>query len=77
MIYANTFPQPPPKFGNILRWKLKLGPREEHPPELTGVSAEKLTAIAPDLKAIQAPNPEHLQVTWIGHSTFLIQQHLD
>jgi N-acyl-phosphatidylethanolamine-hydrolysing phospholipase D len=73
MIYTNTFPQPPPKFAGILRWKLKLGPREEDPAQVTGASTEKLTPITPDLKAIHAPNPEQIQVTWIGHSTFLIQ----
>ena len=73
MIYSNTFPQPPPKFGNILRWKLKLGPREELAPELTSMASEKLTTMVPDLKVIHAPNPEQIQVTWIGHSTFLIQ----
>ena len=73
MIYQNTFPQPPPRFGKILRWKLKLGPREENQSDLTGVTTEKWAAAAPDLKAIHEPNPEHIQVTWIGHSTFLIQ----
>ena len=73
MIYQNTFPQPPPNFGNILRWKLKLGPREENQSDFTGVTMEKLVAAKPDLKTIHQPNPEQIQVTWIGHSTFLIQ----
>lgn len=27
----------------------------------------------PDLNLIHHPNPDHLQVTWIGHATFLLQ----
>jgi N-acyl-phosphatidylethanolamine-hydrolysing phospholipase D len=40
---------------------------------LTGITREKWLAVKPDLKAIHEPNPEQIQVTWIGHSTFLIQ----
>lgn len=73
MVYRNTFPQPPPGLGKILRWKLKLGPREEEHADLNGVTLEALVPVQPNLEAIRKPNPEKIQVTWIGHSTFLIQ----
>jgi N-acyl-phosphatidylethanolamine-hydrolysing phospholipase D len=73
MIYKNTFPRSPPRWDQILRWKLHLGPREENQSVLTLDPPEKWLPIKPNLKAIHEPNPEKIQVTWIGHSTFLIQ----
>jgi N-acyl-phosphatidylethanolamine-hydrolysing phospholipase D len=73
MIYRNTFLQPAPRFGKILRWKLKLGPPEEKRPAIKLDEAATLTSVPPDLEAIRHPDPEQIQVTWIGHSSFLIQ----
>lgn len=57
----------------MLRWKLGWGPREARPPVPNDFPAEKLSPVPPDLKRIQEPDPERIQLTWIGHSTFLIQ----
>jgi len=42
------------------------------PPELLPQEYRPET-VAPDLKSIHAPDPERIQLTWIGHSSFLIQ----
>jgi len=60
-------------YVNVIRWKLGFGQKE-----VPAVPAEELvtfkTAIVkPDSKRISKPNPRKIQITWIGHSTFLIQ----
>ena len=74
MIYKNTVPQPAIGFPKILRWKFGFGPREEPGPVLPRAEASRWDNQRPDGKRIQEPDPERIQVTWIGHSTFLIQE---
>ena len=61
------------RFGEFLKWRFGMGPDEkpvipsEDVPEYTPAYATV------DMARIQAPDPKTLQITWIGHSTFLIQ----
>ncbi len=69
--YANTYPHPGIGFGKILRWKLGLGPEEAY---ATSDVAEP--PYVPQFSTpgnLGQPVADRLQVTWIGHSTFLIQ----
>ena len=75
LIYQNTYNPPGIGFSKILRWKFGFGPREQPLPVLDGVAAPPPTRHAPDLAGIHKPDPEVIQATWIGHSTFLIQYH--
>ena len=73
MVYQNTHNPPGIGFSKILRWKLGFGPREQPRPVLVGADAPPPARQAPDLAAIHLPDPGTIQVTWIGHSTFLLQ----
>lgn len=61
-----------PSFGAVLKWKLGFGPREA--PPLTNPRAHDPAArVKPDLARIHRPDPGRIQLTWIGHATWLIQ----
>lgn len=65
-------PQPSRLLG-LLRWQLGLGPKEEPalPPE--AVPPYRPEVLPPDLNHLNSPDPGRIQVTWIGHATFLLQ----
>ncbi len=61
------------RFLDFLRWRLGLGPKED--PDLPG---GETTPFEPrsrpaDLNALNHADPHTLQVTWVGHATFLVQ----
>ncbi len=60
------------RFLDFLRWRLGLGPREEAAWSADG-SAYCPRVRAPNLNHLHHPDPARLTVTWIGHSTFLVQ----
>jgi N-acyl-phosphatidylethanolamine-hydrolysing phospholipase D len=68
-IYYNT----EPGLADYLRWKLGRTPDEE--PAIT--DAQRIPyvpdVVAPDYQRIDHPDPDKIQITWIGHATFLIQ----
>lgn len=68
-------PDAPPLAGfrDLLKWQLGRGPAEEPPvpPEMVNNSLPRV--VAPDTAHIAAPDPEVVQLTWIGHSSFLLQ----
>jgi N-acyl-phosphatidylethanolamine-hydrolysing phospholipase D len=60
-------------FSDFLRWQLKLGPKEIPP-----ISSEEVPNYRPEIaqaaiSQIKQPDSNQIQITWIGHSTFLIQ----
>jgi N-acyl-phosphatidylethanolamine-hydrolysing phospholipase D len=60
-------------FGAFLRWQLGLGPKENPPLPPEEVPSFKPASTPPDLNRINHPDPDQIQITWLGHSTFLIQ----
>jgi N-acyl-phosphatidylethanolamine-hydrolysing phospholipase D len=60
-------------FGDVLRWKFGGGPKEEPPIPHDRIPVYRPERVAPDLDRIAHGDPETIQVTWIGHSSFLIQ----
>ncbi len=59
---------------DVLRWKLGLGPREAPAVDPALVPARYVpSVVAPDLERIRRPDPAAVQVTWVGHSCFLVQ----
>jgi N-acyl-phosphatidylethanolamine-hydrolysing phospholipase D len=60
-------------FGSFLRWQLGLGPREILPLSPEEVPDYKPEMAQPAIQRIKGPDSNKIQVTWIGHSTFLIQ----
>jgi len=60
--------------GDFFRWRLGLGPQEAPaltPAEVAGAGGPEVSP--PDFNSLKHAQPEEIQVTWIGHSTFLIQ----
>ena len=55
---------------DVVRWKLGLGPEELPAGEDLPFTPD---FAAVDFEAIRRPDPDHVTVTWIGHSTFLLQ----
>jgi len=69
--YYNEYPIPQRGLGQILRWQFGGGPVE---PPL--VPPDQLPTYQPQSvspRNLAQPPPDQIQVTWIGHSTFLIQ----
>jgi N-acyl-phosphatidylethanolamine-hydrolysing phospholipase D len=70
-------PHLPPGGRNHLRdfltWQLGLGSQEPPavPPAIVSPYRPRLSA--PDLDRIRHPEPRTIQITWIGHDSFLIQ----
>jgi N-acyl-phosphatidylethanolamine-hydrolysing phospholipase D len=71
--FRNIYENPEHGFTSLLRWKLGLGPDE--PP---AIPHDRMAPYVPDMavpdyQRIYNPDPDKIQITWIGHSTFLIQ----
>jgi N-acyl-phosphatidylethanolamine-hydrolysing phospholipase D len=60
-------------FGAVLKWQFGLGPHES--PVLSQDEAPfyKPAVAEPELNRIKNPDPNQIQITWVGHSTFIIQ----
>jgi N-acyl-phosphatidylethanolamine-hydrolysing phospholipase D len=71
--FRNVYISPDGRFWGFWRWKLGMGPEEEPglPPE--EVPPYQPSVVAPDMNQLNHPDPQNIQITWIGHSTFLIQ----
>lgn len=61
------------RFLDFLRWRAGLGPKEEPDLPVTEGPPYQPPLRPPDLNALNHPEPDQIQVTWIGHSTFLVQ----
>lgn len=71
--YRNITPHDEHGFPAFLRWRFGGGPKDPtvSPP---GGFPEFLPPVAvPDRKSIDHPPSDAIQVTWIGHATFLVQ----
>ena len=71
--YANFGGVKPPSPGAILKWGLRLGPKETPAVARSRVPPGAAPVVAADLARIAAPPPDAVQFTWVGHSTWLIQ----
>ncbi|HZE22051.1 MAG TPA: MBL fold metallo-hydrolase [Desulfobaccales bacterium] len=58
---------------DLWRWQLGFGPQEEPALPRGMVPPYQAAIITPDLVQLNRPDPAKIQVTWVGHSTFLIQ----
>ena len=71
--FRNLYDHPERGFGDFLRWRLGLGPHESpvFPPDR--IPSGQSTRSEPEMPRIHHPDPDEIQITWVGHSTFLIQ----
>ena len=60
-------------FGDFLKWRLGLGPRESPILPPAKIPPDQSTKAEPEIPRIKNPDPGQIQITWVGHSTFLIQ----
>jgi N-acyl-phosphatidylethanolamine-hydrolysing phospholipase D len=72
-IYRNQFHHPHHGLLDVLRWKLGFGPREVKAPARNNFPINEFLPAASSCKGLQSQDPSRVQITWIGHSTFLIQ----
>ena len=69
--FENPWPHDSHGFADILRWKLGMGEREQaRLPDAPGLGAPSMK---PDLALIASPPTSGWYVTWLGHSSFLLQ----
>ena len=73
--FENPDGRRPRGFLDVLRWQLGLRPRDASEIYPAGAPPEtyRPEVIAPDLARLHAPDPTHIQATWVGHATFLLQ----
>ncbi len=71
--FRNPHQQSARGFSQFLQWQLGLGPDEEPPVPPGEVPPYAPETAAANLNHIHHPDPDEIQVTWIGHSTFLVQ----
>jgi len=71
--FRNPYQNSDRGFGAFRRWRLGLGPNETSPLPPEDNPPFKPAITPPDLNRIRYPDPDQIQITWIGHTTFLIQ----
>jgi N-acyl-phosphatidylethanolamine-hydrolysing phospholipase D len=59
--------------GDFFRWRLGFGPTEEPALSPNAVPSFHPRVTAADLNSLNHAHPDTIQITWIGHTTFLIQ----
>jgi N-acyl-phosphatidylethanolamine-hydrolysing phospholipase D len=57
----------------VLRWKFRLSPRESPHEAERDAPNSPARRVEPDLARIHQPDANRIQLTWIGHATWLIQ----
>lgn len=71
--YQNIGGVKPPAPTQILKWGLRLGPKEQAAVERSRVPDGAAPVVAAALARITAPLADAMQFTWVGHATWLIQ----
>lgn len=61
------------RWGDFWRWRLGLGPKEENVVAAALVSPYQPQILRPDQNSLNHADPQTIQITWLGHATFLIQ----
>lgn len=60
-------------FREVIRWQLGMGPDERQTIPENEIPSYSPTFVKPELDRLSNPDPTKIQITWIGHATFLIQ----
>jgi N-acyl-phosphatidylethanolamine-hydrolysing phospholipase D len=71
--FRNLHPHPVHGWRELLRWQLGFGPPERAIVDRTIVPRYQPDVAAVNLGRIGRPPKDGLQITWIGHATFLVQ----
>ncbi len=73
--YTNSYPHAEHGLSDVLRWKFGFGPKEVSPFTPEELATSQLQSVPPNWDQIHHPISEQVQLTWIGHSSFLLQHH--
>jgi len=72
--FQNLHPHARHNFRDFFRWQLRLGEKDKPVVSRREMPRRYIPRRArPNVEAVRNPDPDVLQVTWIGHTTFLIQ----
>jgi len=72
--FRNLHPHARHNFRDFFRWQLRLGEKDPVVVNRAELPRRYIPRRArPNVEAVRHPDPDVLQVTWIGHTTFLIQ----
>ena len=71
--FRNIYHYPEHGFASFLCWKLRRTHNEEPAIPPAQIMPYVPDTAAPDYQLIDHPDPAKIQITWIGHATFLIQ----
>ena len=71
--FRNIYQYPEHGFASFLRWKLRCVPEEQPAISHAQMIPYAPDIVTPDYRRIDHPDPAKIQISWIGHSTFLIQ----
>lgn len=71
--FRNPYADGKGRRGDFFRWRFGFGPQEAPALKPGDVPAYQPQVVAPDLNALYHADPKNIQITWIGHDTFLIQ----
>jgi L-ascorbate metabolism protein UlaG (beta-lactamase superfamily) len=71
--FRNVYIEPNGRFWDFWRWRFGLGPKEEPALPSGDVPPYRPHIANPDLNQLHHPDPQKIQITWIGHATFLVQ----
>ena len=69
--FTNSYLKNEKRFLDLLRWK--FGTPEEPPAGLNLAEHYTPESVAADLALIKAPTADAIQLSWVGHATFLVQ----
>jgi N-acyl-phosphatidylethanolamine-hydrolysing phospholipase D len=72
-IYKNTYKTEKQSFLTFVKWRFGQIPQEKNAIEIKESQNFKPVITKPGLTKIYNPDPSKIQITWIGHSTVLIQ----
>ncbi len=70
--FQNLHPHAPHTLGGLIRWKLGLAKQDAEVPGMAGPESSTHISGAPST-ITRSLEPDQVRVTWIGHSTFLVQ----
>jgi N-acyl-phosphatidylethanolamine-hydrolysing phospholipase D len=71
--FRNLHPHPAHGLRDLLRWKFGFGTKDRPLVDRSIVPRYRPDVCRLDRARIDRPSRKHIQLTWIGHSTFLIQ----
>ncbi|NIR52743.1 MBL fold metallo-hydrolase [candidate division KSB1 bacterium] len=71
--FRNPYNRADRGFGEFLLWQLGRGPDEPQPIPPERIPEYQPKIVQPDIEVLKKPDFAKIQITWIGHASFLVQ----